>query len=133
DPKTDYHLWTWATYITSAYVGEGVLSFDLYCDRAAWRKWIQKAIQPQIEFLLRTQNPSGTWDIAGTWDEKRAPGVVDFLVWYYEHVNKDARVARAVQKFDAFILDAQKAKWYGLLNAGAIEPGKNHHDYDVLT
>ncbi len=133
EPKTDYNLWTWATYITSAYVGEGVLSFDLYCDQPAWRKWIQKAIQPQIEFLLRTQNPSGTWAVPNTWDEKRAPGVVDFLVWYYEHANKDARVAQAVKKFDAFVLDPQKAKAYGLLNAGAVQTGENLDDDDVLT
>ena len=37
DPKNDYQLWTASTYGTSAYVGEGVISFDLYCDNPAWR------------------------------------------------------------------------------------------------
>ena len=46
--------------------------------------------------------------------------MVDYLIWYYEQVNHDPRIARAVQNFDAFILDPEKAKSLGLLNRGAV-------------
>ncbi len=57
DSKTDYNLWKKMTYGTSAYVGEGVISFDLYCGNPAWESWIEKAVRPNIEFQLRTQLP----------------------------------------------------------------------------
>ena len=121
DPKNDYELWVDMTYGTAGYVGEGILAFDLHCDQPAWRAWIEKAVQPNIEFLLKTQLQDGTWSkLAQTsWDRTRSPGVIDYLIWYYGHVNHDPRVAKAVRRFDAFILDGEKAKSFGLLNRGA--------------
>jgi len=124
DPKTSYHLWTQMTYGTAAYVGEGVISFDLYCENPLWRAWIQKAVKPNIEFLLRTQLPDGTWSKLGpgSWDRTRSSGILNYLIWYYEHVNQDPRIARAVRRFDAFIIEPGNGKSYGLLNEGA-NPG----------
>ena len=124
DAKNDYNLWEDSTYGTSAYVGEGVEAFDLHCGNPAWRAWIHRAVKPNIEFLLRTQLPDGTWSKHGrkSWDRTRSPGIVNYLIWYYEHVNHDPRVARAVQRFDAFILKPENGKAYGLLNMGAY-PG----------
>jgi hypothetical protein len=124
DPKTDYNLWTKMTYGTAAYVGEGILSFAQYCGNPAWSAWIGKAVKPNIEFLLRTQLPDGTWSELSqkSWDRTRSPGIVNYLVWYYEHVNQDPRVARAVQRFDAFVIKPDNGKSYGLLNEGAY-PG----------
>ncbi|MGH9616309.1 MAG: hypothetical protein ACRD28_06160, partial [Acidobacteriaceae bacterium] len=121
DKKNDYQLWTASTYGTSAYVGEGVLSFDLYCGNPAWKSWIEKAVRPNIEFLLRTQLPDGTWSKLGqkSWDRTRSPGIVDYLIWYYDHVDRDPRVAKAVRRFDAFVLNPENGKQYGLLNDGA--------------
>ncbi|MHB1838392.1 MAG: prenyltransferase/squalene oxidase repeat-containing protein [Acidobacteriaceae bacterium] len=121
DPKTDYNLWTKMTYGTSAYVGEGVISFDLYCGNPAWKSWIEKAVRPNIEFLLRTQLSDGTWSTLDqkSWDRTRSPGIVDYLIWYYERVDRDPRIATAVQRFDAFMVAPQKGKSYGLLNDGA--------------
>lgn len=124
DPKVGYNIWQEMTYGTSAYVGEGILSFDLHCDNPTWRAWIQKAVKPNIEFLLRTQLPDGTWSKHGqkSWDRTRSPGIVNYLIWYYEHVDHNPHVARAVQRFGAFILKPENAKSYGLLNMGA-NPG----------
>ena len=120
-PQIAAKLWTQMTYGTSAYVGEGILSFDLYCGNPARKAWIEKAVRPNIEFLLRTQLPDGTWSEleATSWDRTRSPGIVDYLIWYYQHVHHDPRIAKAVQRFDAFVIDPQKGKSYGLLNDGA--------------
>ena len=45
------------TYGTAGYVGEGILAFDLHCDQPEWRAWIEKAVQPNIEFLLKNSAP----------------------------------------------------------------------------
>ena len=122
DPKNDYELWEDSTFGTSGYVGEGILAFDLHCDQPEWRAWIQKAVQPNIEFLLRNQLPDGTWSKLPqkSWDRTRSPGVIDYLIWYYVTVNGDPRIAAAVKRFDGFILDPEKAKSFGLLNRGAV-------------
>ena len=127
DPKVAYNLWKKQTYGTSAYVGEGILSFDLYCGKRAWKSWIEKAAKPNIEFLLRAQLPDGTWSEMGrtSWDRTRSPGIIDYLIWYYEHVDRDPRIMQAVQRFDAFILNPENGKSYGLLNDGAEADSKS--------
>jgi hypothetical protein len=124
DAKNDYNLWEDSTYGTSAYVGEGIVSFDLHCGKPEWRAWIQKAVKPNIEFLLRTQLPDGTWSKheQKSWDRTRSPGIINYLIWYYENVDRDPHVAMAVQRFDAFILKPENGNGYGLLNFGA-NPG----------
>ena len=122
NPQVDYNLWQKQTYGTAAYVGEGILSFALHCGDPAWREWIGKAVKPNIEFLLRTQLANGTWskENQDSWDRTRSPGIVDYLIWYYEHVDRDPRVAQAVRRFDAFIINPENGKSYGLLNDGAV-------------
>ncbi len=126
NPQVDYNLWQKQTYGTAAYVGEGILSFDLHCGNPAWRAWIGKTVKPNIEFLLRTQLPNGTWskESQDSWDRTRSPGIVNYLIWYYEHVDQDTRVAEAVRRFDAFIIKPKYGKSYGLLNDGAVPRSK---------
>lgn len=121
DPKVADGLWNSHTYGASAYVGEGILSFDLYCGKRSWQKWIEQAVKPNIEFLLRNQLPDGTWSKLGarSWDRTRSIGIVDYLIWYYEHVDRDPRIAAAVQRWDAYVLNPENGKAYGLLNDGA--------------
>lgn len=134
DPKNDYNLWTKMTYGTSAYVGEGILSFDLYCGNLAWKAWIEKAVRPNVQFLLRTQLPDGTWSKLGreSWDRTRSPGIINYLTWYYEHVRKDPRILKAVQRWDAFVLNPENGKSYGLLNDGA-EGGVKANAFNTAT
>jgi hypothetical protein len=134
DPKNDYELWEHMTYGTAGYVGEGILAFDLHCGQPHWRAWIEKAVQPNIEFLLKTQLPDGTWSKLPqtSWDRTRSPGIIDYLIWYYGHVKPDPRIAQAVQKFDAFVLDPEKAKSFGLLNRG-VEGGVKANSFNTAT
>jgi len=131
NPKVDNHLWHYWTYDTSAYVGEGVLSFDLYCGNPAWRSWIKTAIRPNIQFLLRTQNSNGTWAKAGSSDQARSPGVINLLTWYYRHADKDPRVAQAVRRFDAFLLNHQESSSWNLLGTGGAPNSWNAVTTDV--
>lgn len=121
DAKINDALFNRQAFGTSAYVGEGILSFALHCDNPAWTRWIESAVRPNIEFLLRTQLPDGTWstEAAKSWDRTRSSGIVDYLIWYYTHVKRDARIAAAVRRFDAHIITPEGGKSFGLLNDGA--------------
>lgn len=121
DPKVKYDLYNRQAFGTSAYVGEGILSFALYCDNPVWTKWIASASRPNIEFLLRTQLPDGTWstETPKSWDRTRSPGIVDYLIWYYTHVERDPRIPPAVRRFDAHVITPEGGKSFGLLNDGA--------------
>jgi hypothetical protein len=128
DPKNDFRLWDENTYQASTYGGEGLIAFDLYCDQPEWKSEVQRKIRPDIEFLLRSQNSDGTWgirrppastDCLGIGDPARGPGVVNLLIWYYSHVDRDPRIVNAVHKFDRFLLNPEQAKQFGLLNFGA--------------
>ena len=133
DPKNDFNLWTNSLYLNSAYVGEGLLSFDRYCGQRSWKKELRARIKPHIDYVLKTQNPDGTWSVPGPWDQKRSPGIINFLIWYYQDVETDPRIPRAVQKFAAFILVPANGKTFGLLNESpTIEPGKIN-SYECVT
>ncbi len=127
NPQNDHMLWVNSLYLNSAYVGEGLLSFDLYCGRRDWQQEFRAKIKPHIDFVLKTQNPDGSWAPPSNWDQKRSPGIINFLVWYYQHVEKDPRIPRATQKFEAFILNPAHAKAFGLLNEGAVPDLKDPH------
>ena len=129
DPKNDYNLWEKWRYDTAAYVGEGIIAFDLYCDQHDWKTEIREKIKPHIEFLLRSQNEDGTWAVPGSSDQKRSPGVVNFLIWYHQHVSQDSRIVDAVKKYNRFILSPKQGKEYGLLEYGAEDKTVN----DVVT
>ncbi len=133
DAKNDFMLWTNSLYLNSAYVGEGLLSFDTYCRKGEWRKEIRRKIKPHIDYVLKTQNPDGTWSVPGPWDQKRSPGIINFLIWYYRHVEKDPRIPAATEKFEAFLLVPENAKRFGLLNEGAIPESKNQIAHDCVT
>ncbi len=128
DPVNDFNLWDRLPFLNSAYLGEGLLSFDLHCDQAEWKADLRREIRPHIEWLLRTQSANGSWGIRNprtkskcdaVFDPTRSPGIANFLIWYYEQVDKDPRIASAVRKFDRFLLNREEAKAFGLLNVGA--------------
>lgn len=134
DPKNDHMVWTNSLYLTSSYVGEGLLSFDLYCGKREWQKEFRAKIKPHIDYVLKTQNADGTWSTPSMWDQKRSPGIINFLIWYYQHVEKDPRIPKAIQKFEAFILVPENGKNFGMVNEGALPPlPKNQASLDCVT
>ncbi len=92
-------------------------SFALYSHLRQWNADLESKVRSQIEWLLTTQNADGTWAVKGSSDQKRSPGVVNFLIWYHSHVRHDPRIVEAVRKFDRFLLTAGQAKAFGLLSA----------------
>jgi hypothetical protein len=128
DPANDFRLWDRVPNLNSAYLGEGLLSFDLHCDQPEWKADLRGEIKPHIEWLLRTQNANGSWGIRdnrtksecdAVFDPTRSPGIANLLIWYYEQVDQDPRIVGAVRKFDQFLLNPEEAKAFGLLNMGA--------------
>ena len=126
DPKIASLLWDYLPYLTSAYVGEGLLSFDIHCDQPEWKAELRKKFKTHLEWLLATQNPNGSWSqpsenraCGADFDLTRTPGIANTLIWYYTHVEKDARILTAVRKFDQFLVNPEEAKAFGQLNRGA--------------
>jgi len=111
-----YDLWR---YDTSAYVGEGLIAFDRHAATDAWRTELREGIRPHVEFLLRTQNPDGSWGVPGSEDQKRSPGVANLLTWWVVDVEDDPRVRRALCRFEAFLGQREKASAFGIVPAGA--------------
>lgn len=136
DPKIEEALYHRQAFGTSAYVGEGILSFAMYCHNPKWTKWIGAAVRPNIEFLLRTQLPDGTWSTEApkSWDRTRSPGIVDYLIWYYTHIKHDPRIPVAVRRFDAHVITPEGGKSFGLLNSGAqTGPTDVNHAWNTAT
>jgi hypothetical protein len=130
DFKNDKKLWPEMTYGTSGYVSEGVIAFDLYCGNPAWSKWIQKTVRPNISFLLRNQLPNGTWAESSDlrdWNKTRSPGIINYLIWYYDHVDPDPQIQKAIQCFDATVTNPKTGKEYGLLIDGVRNVGNRKH------
>jgi rhamnogalacturonyl hydrolase YesR len=136
DAKNDYNLWQRNIYQASTYVGEGLIAFDTYCGNKAWRQQIRDALRPHVEFLLRTQNADGTWAQHDSYDQKRTPGVSNFLIWYYRTVSKDPRIAAAVRRFGAVLSDPAKARELGLHDyaaGGKAADSRTYRPNDVIT
>jgi hypothetical protein len=136
DQKNDYLLWERIPYDTAAYVGEGLAAFDAHCGDRGLRDEVRRKIAPHIDWLLRTQNENGTWGIMDSHDQKRSPLLVNFLSWYYNRVERDGRIVRAIRKYCRYLLVPENAKAYGLLNWGARQgpPVRGEEESnDVLT
>jgi len=155
DPENDFNLWVRLRYTNVTYVGEGIISFDLHCDKPEWRSELHRKFMPVIEFLLRTQNADGSWGSPkpmirpdtnrSPWnrrpysDRRRSAGAVNVLTWWYLNVKKDARVLKAVRRFDRFITDPKNAAEFEMLHRRPDlnkppEPGAApHSDADVAT
>jgi len=117
------------------YVGEAWTAAHRLLDDPALRAEIAREVKPSIEWVLRQQRPDGTWGEPRSGDQQRSAGVVSFLTWYYGEVDKDPRVAEAVQKYFRFLLDPERGSacgakefvratgFVGLAVSEALRPG----------
>jgi hypothetical protein len=119
DPDHARVLYDEWRYDTSAYVGEGLIAFDRHGATPAWRAELREGIRPHVEFLLRSQNPDGSWGVPRSPDQKRSPGVANFLTWWLVDVEDDPRVRRALCRFEAFLGVREQARSFGIVPAGA--------------
>ena len=156
DPENDFNLWDRLRYTNVTYVGEGIVNFDLHCGKPEWQAEVRKKFKPVIEFVLRTQNADGSWGNQkpmlrpktnrSPWnarpfpDRRRSAGAVNVLTWWYRHVEKDARVLKAVRAFDRYITDPKNAADFGMLNRmsksdveALRRPNFPHTDEDAAT
>ena len=108
---------------TAGYVGEGLITAWTYVDDPAVRKRMEEGIAPNIEFLLKLQRPDGSWGEPRTYDCTRGHTLVNVLVWYYENVNKDPRIAAAVRRYYSLLLDGNR-KGYPTVAAKELVPSK---------
>jgi hypothetical protein len=108
--KNKQELWEAWPYDTSAYVGEGVVAAWTYIDDPAARRAIEQMVKPHIEWLLRTQNPDGSWAKPFSHDQLRSHGVANLLLWYHQDVSPDDRIATALRKYIACLLDPDRSR-----------------------
>ena len=98
----------------STYVGEGGIAAWVFIDDPAWRAELKRLVRPQIEWLLRNQNPDGSFAQLNSPEQWRAHGIGSVLVWWYTHVERDPRVADAMRNFVAFFLSPDNCKAAGI-------------------
>jgi len=98
----------------STYVGEGTIAAWVYIDDPAWRAELKRMVKSQIEWLLRSQNPDGSFAKLNAPEQWRAHGIGSFLVWWYTHVERDPRVADAIRNFVTFLLSPKNRKAAGI-------------------
>lgn len=103
--------WVWARwpYDTSAYCGEGFIAAWTYVDHRAFRGSLARRLRPHIEWLLRTQNADGSWAARGSGDQLRSHGVVNLLLWHYERIERDPRIAAALRRYVVLLLDEDRS------------------------
>ena len=155
DPENHFNLWDRLRYTNVTYVGEGIISFDLHCDKPEWRTEVHRKFKPVVEFVLRTQNADGSWGDPtpavrpatnrSPWngrpysDRRRSAGAVNVLTWWYLHVHRDPRILAAVRKFDHFIDDPKNAADFYMLHrrtdpdVSSVSQKRPHTDADVAT
>ena len=110
DPKRK-KIWSEYLFCASTYVGEGLIAAWTYLDDQELRQRIEKRMAPHIEWLLRAQNPDGSWGKPRTFDSTRSHGIVNVLVWYHENVRRDPRVAAAVRRYYLLLLDKDRTNY----------------------
>ncbi len=107
-------IWNAWPYDTSAYVGEGLIAACTYIAEPPFRQQVAERIRPHVEWLLRTQNPDGSWAQPLSQDQRRSHGVVNLLNWYYRTVYPDPRVARAIRNYYMLLLDPARGKYLNI-------------------
>jgi hypothetical protein len=118
-------LWNKWPYDTSSYVGEGLMAFATHAATDRMKRYVHQAATVHVDFLLRTQNEWGTWGLDGSDDQKRSPGVINFLSWYSRVIDSDPRIDHAICRYLDYTAAPENARSYGLLYAGGNDTFEN--------
>lgn len=118
EPLVSRVLWEQWPYNTAAYVGEGVIAFDRFIDDTTATREVRDAVRPLVEHVLDTQNDDGTWAQPLSEDQKRSPGVINLLAWYYRRVEADPRIPDAICRFATALTDPEMARSIGMWPRG---------------
>ena len=82
-------------YVAAAYVQEGWMAADFFLQDDAVLGTLRQGLRAHVGWLVRTQNPDGTWGSRGADGEwARTPPIVDFLIWYDQRCASNADDAR---------------------------------------
>ena len=109
--KNRHWVWKRWPYDTSAYCGEGFIAAWTYIADPDFRKSLGRRVRPHIEWLLRTQNADGSWAQKGSADQLRSHGVVNLLLWYHHNIQPDPRIAEALRRYVALLLDTKRSAY----------------------
>ena len=101
---------------TTTYCTEGIVATATHVDDAQLRADIIAGVEPVVEWLLESQNEDGSWGEAQSADQQRSPECVVLLAWVYRNANADARIADAIRKYCAFLLEPENSEAYGVRN-----------------
>ncbi|MGQ9731097.1 MAG: discoidin domain-containing protein [Candidatus Zipacnadales bacterium] len=118
DRRDRHELWEQWPYDTSAYAGEGFIAAWTYIADPLFREGLGRRVRPHIEWLLRTQNPDGSWAKQGSEDQRRSHGVVNLLLWYHENVEPDPRVAEALRRYCQLLVDEERSRYLNIPGDG---------------
>ena len=74
-----------------------------------------------VDYMLKEQNPDGTWGKLLSGDGERSPRVVSLLQWHHT-VFPRADKAAAIAKFVGYLLEPRNSEAYGMRN-GILQTG----------
>ena len=108
-------------HCTATYVGEGLIQAWTYVDDDALRRRIEKDLAPHVDWLLRDQNPDGSWADHDhiNLNESRSHGIVNVLLWYHRNVRADPRILNAVRRYTTLLLDKNRKSYVTVLGEDA--------------
>jgi len=106
---------------SATYVHEGWMFADRYLDDARIRARLRRALPPHIDWLLRTQNPDGTWGDRAAGESTRTVAISNFLVWYDQRCDSRDDVRQAIRRASAALVDPDRWLEAGLLYQGNQE------------
>jgi hypothetical protein len=96
------------------YCGEGFIGVHTLVDDKVARAGLERGVKPSIDWLVKTQNPDGTWGEKRSDDQQRSAGALSLLNWYYLKADRDDRVRAAVDKYIGFLLDPANSRMHGV-------------------
>jgi len=107
-------------FIGAAYVQEGWMAAERLLGREA-RSRLRAVLPRHVTWLLRQQQPDGSWGSGADGEFARTPASINFLVWYDQRVESRPEVREAIRRAGLRLVDPQQ--WPA---TELFAPGKHH-------